>query len=92
MTKSIPTWKKEADSSVRIVYRNVKNPSITIEAYDMEEQSRIEEDKGQWYVFGALNGRGISNSPEIVWGKKEAISFIAKLKDAYKKWGIDGLK
>lgn len=90
MTKS--PWVKEADSSIRIIYRNVKNSNITIEAYDMEEQTRNDEDKGQWYVFGALNRKGIPTSPETVWGKKEAISFIAKLKEAYKKWGIDGLK
>lgn len=90
MTKSV--WSKERDSGISLVWRNRKNPEITVEAYDLEYETREEEDHGQWYVFGALRGRGVPSSPEIVWGKGEAIRVVARLKREYKKFGINGLR
>jgi len=89
---SKPTWIKTKDTNTAIIWEHRKSPDLTIMAYDLEEVSRLPEDKGQWYVAGAIQGRGIPDSPEIVWGKKGAISMIAKLKEAYKKWGIEGLR
>jgi uncharacterized protein YegP (UPF0339 family) len=89
MTKT--EWRKKKYSGSSIVWANTKNPAITIEAYDMEEQTRDEEDKGNWYVFGAQNGRAIPFSPEIVTGKQEAIEAISRLKKAYEESNIRGL-
>lgn len=86
------TWVKKYDSSSRIVWVTKEHPSVTIEAHDLEYQSRNEEDKGQWYVYGAVNGKGVPSSPEMVWGKAQAIREISKLKEAYKKDGLGGFK
>ena len=85
-------WIKERDNSTEIVWRSKNNPHLTIEAQDLEEQSRIEEDKGYWYVFGALDRKGIPSSPDIVNGKGEAISRISELKKEYEKFGLSALK
>ncbi len=85
-------WIKERDNSTTIVWRNKDNTRLTIEAQNLEEQSRLEEDKGQWYVYSALDGKGIPSSPDIVWGKKEAISRISELKKEYEKFGLSTLR
>ena len=74
-------WNKESDCDHKIVWRNNKNPSITVEAH--REGDR--EDDYYWYAyigyaFIPKRGRGTASSPYIEDSKKEIISIVAQLK------------
>jgi len=84
-------WKKYKDNSISIIWKSQENTHISIEANNLGYGSGDPED-AVWYVFGAVDGRGVSHTPEIVQGKRDAIRAIAKLKRKYDKSGVYGFK
>lgn len=72
-------WNKESSGSVDIVWRNVKDPSITVEAHFDEG----DDSEPFWYAFTAKNGRGQESSPHIEDTRREIISVIARLKEDF---------
>ena len=76
-------WDKERDDETGIVWRNVKDPSVTVEAHRGENRdlSGDEDDEGCfWYAYTASDGRGKESSPYTEDTKKDIISVIAGLK------------
>lgn len=83
MTKK---WNKERDDEGGIIWRNIKEPSITVEAHRGENRdlSGDEDDEGNfWYAFTAENGRGKESSPYTEETKRDIISVVAKLKEDF---------
>ena len=78
MTKK---WIQEKNTNTKIIWRNIKNPSITVEGYleDIGDEDYVPF----WYCFTAENGKGKESSPCMRITKKEAISVIAELKNNY---------
>ncbi len=85
MSKS--DWIQERNNSQSIVWRNRQNDNITIEAHVLDDDP---DDKPMWYIYGAVSGHGVPNSPAMVEGKADAIRIIASLKKNYKEYGIKG--
>ena len=81
-------WNKEDDYDYKIVWRNKKDPSITVEAHRGENRdlSGDDDDTGYfWYAFTAKDGRGIESSPYTEDSKKEIISVVAQLKEDFEE-------
>lgn len=81
-------WDKEEDCDYKIVWRNKKNPFITVEGH-RDKNSNLsgdEDDAGYfWYGFTAKDGRGIESYPYSRDSKKEMISVIADLKKEFEE-------
>jgi len=98
----VSDWIKLRDNDSNIIWRNRKNPNLTLvaysvasvmkEMYNAKPEDLAEEDKNAWEVGAALKGAGLAEYPEIVEGKQKAIESIADLKEMYKKWGLEGLR
>lgn len=76
-------WNKERDDETGIIWRNIKDPSITVEAHFDDGEFMVEEDaepEAFWYAFTGENGRGKESSPYMRDSKKEIISVVAGLK------------
>ena len=65
-----------------IIFRNIKNPSVTIEAHQFDDEA-FREIGARWYVFPARDGKGIPDSPDMFRTKKEAIKRVNELKEEY---------
>lgn len=80
-------WIEEQNTSESIVWRNRQKNNITIEAYIFDDEPL---DKPTWYVYGAVDRKGVPSSPAMVEGKADAIKIIASLKKSYKSNGTRG--
>lgn len=60
-------WKLEVDNGDTMIYRNIADPSLTVEMHHDYEEPENDDEKAYefWYFFPARNGKGIHNSPHV---------------------------
>jgi len=64
-------WQKEKKNNA-VIFRNIKNPSLTYEIHKFDKEE-AKELMANYYSFPAIDGKGIPNSPDLSPNKKEAI-------------------
>jgi len=72
-------WELEQDTSQAIIWKNKKNPKLTIEAHRFHWED-AESIGAEWYVYPAKDGKGIPSSPHLTQTKTDARREIARLK------------
>jgi hypothetical protein len=76
-------WETIANDDHSIVFRNKKNPELTVEAHWLDSEEEGAEN--QWYGFSAVNGKSVPFSPEMFENRKEAKEWLEKIKEMKKK-------
>ena len=77
-------WDKERNDETGIVWRNVKEPRMTVEAH-FEDEAYSDDPNPFWYAFTGKDGKGMERSPYISETKKDVIAMVAQLKKTFER-------
>jgi hypothetical protein len=78
---ALKDWKLVQNNMYAMIYQNRKDSSLTFEIHKFDARDMDEGDSYKYYVFPAMNGKGIPNSPDVAETKKEAMDLAKKYMD-----------